>query len=300
MSLPVPPATLRELSRRSDARGLAQLAGHLAAVAVAAALVLGTRGTPWIWPAMVFLGLFEVALFAPLHESLHRTPFRSLWLNKPMGWLAGFLLLLPPEWFRLFHLAHHRHTQDPERDPELRGAKPLTRARYALVLTGGPYWLAQARVLVRNAAGRVDEPWIPPASRAAVVAEARVYLASYGLLAAWAVTAWSALPLLLWVGPVLLGQPVLRAVLLAEHAGCPILPDRLVNTRTTLAGRLFGLLFWNANYHAEHHLAPGVPFHALPKLHALVRPRLGTVEASYPAAHRAIRSRLAAQLRPQG
>lgn len=190
-------------------------------------------------------------------------------------------------------LAHHRHTQDLERDPELRDAKSLTRARYALVLTGAPYWLAQARVLSRGAAGRVEEPWIPPARRAAVVAEARVYLTLYGLLAAWSVTARSALPLLLWIGPVLLGQPVLRAVLLAEHTGCPILPDRLVNTRTTLDGRLFGLLFWNANCHAEHHLAPSVPFHALPKLHALVRPRLGAVEPSYPAAHRSIRAGLA-------
>jgi fatty acid desaturase len=68
-------------------------------------------------------------------------------------------------------------------------------------------------------------------------------------------------------------------------------PDRFANTRTTLAGRLFARLFWNANLHAEHHLAPGVPFHALPRLHAAVRGRLAVVAPSYPAAHRAILAR---------
>jgi fatty acid desaturase len=94
------------------------------------------------------------------------------------------------------------------------------------------------------------------------------------------------------VVPVLLGQPVLRAVLIAEHRGCPENDDRMANTRTTLASRAFGLLFWNANLHIEHHWAPGVPFHALPKLHGLLRPHLKTVERNYGAAHETIRAGL--------
>lgn len=289
MSLPVAPQVVKQLSTRSDTRGLAHLGFHLAAIVAAMALVLATRGTPWLWPAMALLGLVEVALFAPLHETTHRTPFRSLWLNKAAGWLAGFVLVLPPEWFRLFHLAHHRHTQDPERDPELIDARPLTRGRYLLILTGLPYWHAQLRVLGRNALGRIDEPWIPPIAHAALVREARAYLLLYAALLAIAAALRSPLPLLLWLIPVLLAQPVLRAVLLAEHQGLPLVADRLANTRTTLASRVFGLLFWNANYHAEHHLAPGVPFFALPRLHGLVRGRLAALEPSYPAAHRTIR-----------
>ncbi len=288
MALPVPPQLLKALSTRSDSRGLVQLGGHLAAIAAAAGLVLAARGTAWLWPAMALLGLFEVALFAPLHETTHRTPFRSLALNRAVGWVAGLVLVLPPEWFRLFHLAHHRHTGDPARDPELAGAKPLTRARYLLILTGLPYWRANLRVLLGNARGRAEAPWIPPGSRRALAREAQAFLAFYALLAGVVAVGGSSLPLLLWAGPVLLGQPVLRAVLLAEHAGCPLVPDRFANTRTTLAGRLLGRLFWNANLHAEHHLAPGVPFHALPRLHALVRPRLEAVSPGYPAAHRAI------------
>ena len=252
------------------------------------ALVLAARGSWTLWPAMAVLGVLEVALFTPLHESTHRTPFQSLWLNRAVGWLAGFVLILPPEGFRLFHLAHHRHTQDRDHDPELVGAKALTRSRYYWLLTGLPYWTSQVRGLASTAAGRADAPWIPPASRSAVMREARIYLAIYLGLITLALATQSLLPALLWAVPVVLGQPVLRAVLMAEHKACPETDDRMANTRTTLAGRAFGLLFWNANLHIEHHYAPGVPFHALPQLHALLRPHLKSLDGSYLEAHRAI------------
>lgn len=288
--LPIDLAELKAISARSDRPGLARLALHLGLMALCAALVLALRGHWAIWPAMAALGVLEAALFTPLHETTHRTPFRSQWLNKTVGWVAGFVLILPPEGFRLFHMAHHRHTQDPARDPELIGARPLTPGRYLWLLTGIPYWMSQMSGLITTARGQANAPWIPPAARRAVVREARTYLSLYLLLAVLGIAFRSNLPLLLWVIPALLGQPVLRAVLMAEHGGCPQTADRMANTRTTFAGRAFNLIFWNANLHIEHHFAPGVPFHALPKLHAMLRPHLKCVAASYPAAHQAIRA----------
>jgi fatty acid desaturase len=287
---PISAESLKALAVRSDRRGLMQFGGHFGAIAAAIGLVIAARHSWALLPAMALLGLLEAALFAPLHESTHRTTFRRLWLNRISGWVGGFVLVLPPDGFRLFHLAHHRHTQDPERDPELIGARPLTRLGYVWLLTGLPYWASQTRGLLKTALGNADAPWIPAASRAMVVREARLYLALYILTALTLI--WSPLALLLWVVPMLLGQPVLRAVLMAEHRGCPENGDRMANTRTTLASRAFGLLFWNANLHIEHHWAPGVPFHALPKLHILLRPHLKTLERGYSAAHATIRAGL--------
>ena len=53
------------------------------------------------------------------------------------------------------------------------------------------------------------------------------------------------------------------------------------NTRTTLTNRLVRWVAWNMPYHVEHHVAPQVPFHALPALHALTRPHLRHVEHGY-------------------
>jgi fatty acid desaturase len=30
-------------------------------------------------------------------------------------------------------------------------------------------------------------------------------------------------------------------------------------------------IYWNMNYHVEHHMFPLVPYHALPRLHDLIR-----------------------------
>jgi fatty acid desaturase len=30
-------------------------------------------------------------------------------------------------------------------------------------------------------------------------------------------------------------------------------------------------LYWNMNYHVEHHMFPMVPYHALPKLHETIK-----------------------------
>ena len=71
----------------------------------------------------------------------------------------------------------------------------------------------------------------------------------------------------LWIIPILLGQPVLRLFLLAEHGRCPAVANMFQNTRTTFTTRVVRFLSWNMSYHAEHHILPSVPFHRLPDLH---------------------------------
>src|SRR5262245_17521894 len=106
-------AELVRLAARSDAKGLVQLACHLAALVATGTLVWSMRGTLWLFPAMVGHGILLVSLFAPLHESIHWTAFRRRRLNDVVAWTCGAPLILPPEFFRAFHFAHHRHTQDP-------------------------------------------------------------------------------------------------------------------------------------------------------------------------------------------
>ena len=99
----------------------------------------------------------------------------------------------------------------------------------------------------------------------------------------------------LWTGlvlPALVGQPFLRAYLLAEHAGCDEgAGNMLANTRTLLTLRPVRWLAWNMPFHAEHHSFPAVPFHALPRLHAVMRDELKHFEPGYIAFHRRFTSR---------
>jgi fatty acid desaturase len=88
-------------------------------------------------------------------------------------------------------------------------------------------------------------------------------------------------PVLFWVVPTLLGQPLLRMYLLTEHTGCTMDRNGLTNTRTTLTMLPLRLLMWNMPFHAEHHLYPSIPFHRLGEAHRAIRGRLGMVQAGY-------------------
>ncbi len=272
------------LARRADQAGLLRFAGHVTTLVGTGSLVLLTAGRPLLLvPAMALHGAVLIFLFAPLHETIHRTAFRNRWLNDAVAFLCGLVVLLPPEYFRAFHFAHHRYTQDPARDPELtRGGRPTTRTAFLLYLTGLPFWAFQARLLLQHAWGRVEAPYLTAAMAPRVIREARLVLAIYASLAGVSLASGSSLLLVLWVGPALLGQPWLRAFLAAEHMLCPLVPEMAANTRTTLASRLVRYFGWNMSFHAEHHLAPALPFHALPAAHALLRPRLAVVAKGYP------------------
>lgn len=290
------PETRAELLARSDAPGLTKLAGHAAALGVT---------TTWImsaWPgwqlAMVAQGILIVFLFTLLHEVTHETAFRTRWINRALAHVAGVLLVIPPTWFRAFHFAHHRHTNDPSRDPE-RAGRPLQNARaLAWHLTGLPLWWSQLRILFDLARGDATADYIPERARAKTVREARLYLLCYGVLAV-AVMASSAVAqtvIWLWLVPVLLGQPFLRAYLLAEHGLCPPVANMLENSRTTFTNRVVRWLAWNMPFHAEHHAYPSVPWHHLPNFHEITQAHLASTSDGYIAFHR----EYAADLRGKG
>ncbi len=285
-------AALRDLNRRSDRAGALQLGRHLLFIAATAGLVALALDTVWLVPALFLHGVGLVFLFAPLHETVHRTAFASRRTNLFVAWGCGLVLAIPPTDFRHFHWAHHRFTQDPDRDPELATAKPTTTAQYLIHLSGLPFWRDRAAALLRQAAGNPAAPYLPEREHRAVVREARIFLFVYAAIAIAGIAAATSAPLLYWLGPVLLAQPALRAFLLAEHTGCAVVPDMARNTRTTLTHGLVRMLAWNMPYHAAHHLHPSVPFHALPRLHQRIMAGLAHLSPGYRAAHREIRATL--------
>jgi fatty acid desaturase len=281
-------AALKPLTQRSDFKGVLHVTGHLVYLAVAAWLVALSTGSLWLvltWPVY---GVGLVFLFAPLHETIHRTAFKARWLNDTVAGLCGAVLVLPPDYFRAFHFTHHRYTQDPERDPELLSPKPASLGAYLIHASGFAYWRAQIPGLFRHAAGRVEETFIAPNQRRAITIEARIYLMFYLSLAAASLALETWAVVVYWIVPVALAQPALRLYLLAEHMGCPMGPDMFRNTRTTRTTWALRALAWNMPYHVEHHAYPGIPFHALPEAHHLLKDRIAVLAPGYLAVHRGI------------
>lgn len=271
----LPADTRRALCTQSDGPAALRLGLQLALIAgLGWAILAGVPGWPLL---LVPQGILLVFLFTALHEAVHRTPFRTGWANDAMAWLTAFVVLLGPNHFRYFHMAHHRFTHDPERDPELEGGKPDTLRAYAIYLTGIPEWIWRVRTLVRNAFREITDSYVPDRGHAKCRREARIFLAGYVVLA----LVFGEALFWVWLLPMLLGGPFLRAYLLAEHSFCPNVADMFANTRTTFTTRAVRWLAWNMPYHAEHHTYPAVPFHKLPQLHALTSAHLKETADGY-------------------
>jgi fatty acid desaturase len=260
--------TLQQLKRRSDSRGLIQLGGHLGVLLLAGIALGQAWDSALMIPALLIYSIVLIFLFAPLHETIHFTAFRTRWLNNMVAGCIGFVLLIPYQYFRGFHYAHHRHTQDPQRDPELIGKKPYTRISLLLHVSGLPLWWSNIKAIYHHAMGIVDEPYLEERDHRKIIIEARWHLLAYITILIFGLLDSSAWFWWYWVLPMLIGQPFLRLFLLAEHSDCDLSDNMLENSRTTYTIPLVNFLAWNMPYHAEHHYLASIPFHALPALHA--------------------------------
>jgi fatty acid desaturase len=94
----------------------------------------------------------------------------------------------------------------------------------------------------------------------------RVLLAAYAAVFAWAIATASWLPLMLLFFPRMYGAWLHELLAKAQDGALAIdVRDHRRNSRTIIMDPVLRFLYWNMNYHVEHHLFPTVPFHALPK-----------------------------------
>lgn len=287
---------LLPLSAKRNLPGALRAAGHLGALTLSGWLLSRHLQSAWAVPLMLVHGYLLAFLFSILHETAHQTAFRTRAINHLLGHFAGFALFLPYEYYRAFHWDHHRHTNDPVRDPELARPFPASTAAMAWYLTGIPTWIDRVRMLLTHGlSGRVVKPWVTPDRQPLIVREARAYLLGYAILVGASIHAGSLVMVWGWVVPLIIGHWFLRPYLLVEHTGCAHASDMLENTRTTHTNALVRWFAWNMPYHTEHHAYPSVPFHALPALHRRLAPHLVNVAPGYLAATAFVMRHLAAR-----
>lgn len=283
----VPKASLKALRERSDGPGLLHLAVHLGALLLTGALIWLSLGTWWIVPATVLHGSVIVLLFAPLHECSHGTAFRSRWLNTAVGLFAAIVSMRPFLYFKYRHTAHHTYTQHEHLDPDI-VPFPSSLREYLLLILGASFWPKMVGTYWRGLTGRftaTELSFMPQGDVGRVRREIVLTIMLYAVVAVASVLLHTWAAVIYWLAPRFFGEPVLRAIRMAEHTGASESPDLLSNTRTTLANPVFRTLYWNMPYHAEHHVASSVPFHALGRLHREIRPHLGCVANSYLEVH---------------
>ena len=278
---------LKNLMKRSDRPALIRASGILAVLAVTSTLIWMSYDSWLIWPAMFLQGIVIVHFFSLQHECVHYTAFKTRKLNDIFGNFCGMAIILPHQQFRYEHCDHHTYTQLKGRDPELIEL-PISVWKYLWYISSIPYWRAKFAQIFRNAAGRLnegDKAFISKHEAPIIFFEARAMLVVYALVIIISVAMGWTWPLWYWVIPLFLGEPVMRAIRLTEHVGRPNVDDMKENTRTSLVSWPSQMLSWNMNYHAEHHYAASVPFHALPRLHEKLQGYVYVEKRGYLGAH---------------
>jgi len=287
----LPRKLMKELMQRRDGPATRDTAIWLGLMGL---MALGGIAFWGSWAALPFFAVYGVlygsACDSRWHECGHGTAFKTSWKNDVIYQIASFMVMRNPTTWRWSHARHHTDTIIVGRDPEIALMRPTVIAKAALKFIGLPDIFNDLRALARQAAGIIsdaEKDYIPQSEWPKAVFWARIHVAVYAAAIITTVVAGSALPLVLVGGPRIYGTWHMVLLGLLQHGGLAedVLDHRL-NSRTVYINPVSRFIYWNMNYHVEHHMFPMVPYHALPRLHALIKDDLPPPNASILDAYR--------------
>ncbi|CDZ63281.1 fatty acid desaturase family protein [Neorhizobium galegae] len=272
----IPRKQMKELMKREDGPALRDTAIWLGCLVVFAGLGIYFWGSLWAILFFLAYGVFYgSASDSRWHECGHGTAFKTMWMNNLVYQIACFMIMRNPVTWRWSHTRHHTDTVIVGRDPEIAVMRPPDLLRLILNLFGLlDAWHAVID-MVRNAFGVIsaeEKVIIPETEQPKAIRVARIWLAIYVATVALAVGLNSILPLMLIGMPRLYGAWHHVMTGLLQHGGlADNVIDHRLNSRTVYMNPISRFIYWNMNYHVEHHMFPMVPYHALPKLHAMIK-----------------------------
>ncbi len=272
----VPRKVMKELMQRTDGPAIRDTFLWLALLVGSAAGAIWFWGTWWCVPFFFVYGLiYASSSDSRWHECGHGTAFRTRWMNDAVYQIASFMLMRNPVQWRWSHARHHTDTIIVGRDAEIAVMRPPDLLKAALMFTGLLDLRYSLPGLFRQAFRGLnveEESYIPEMERHRAVVAARWHVAIYLATIAVALYTWSFLPLMLVGLPRLYGSWHMVLTGLLQHIGlADNVTDHRLNSRTVYMNPVSRWIYWNMNYHVEHHMFPMVPYHALPRLHELIK-----------------------------
>ena len=246
-------------------------------------LILGSGFLVYLWwgawfvvfPYIVYSVLYASTSDSRWHEAGHGTAFKTDWMNNLLYEISSFMVLRQSSVWRWSHARHHSDTIIRGRDPEIAVPRPPSLRKLLLNFVGVGSIIPKIKRLLSHAGGQIDPEvatYVPKSEYKKVFLKARLYVFIFLLVITLSIVWGTILPLMFIGLPTLLGSWLLPVYGLTQHAGLDenVLDHRL-NSRTVYMNRIHRFLYWNMNYHIEHHMFPLVPYHALPKLHELMK-----------------------------
>jgi len=288
---PIPRKRMKELMQRSDQPAIRDTIIWLLAFVVTGGIAAWLYPSWWSLPFFLAYGvLYGSSTDSRWHECGHGTAFKTRWMNDVVYQIACFMIMRNPNAWRWSHARHHTDTIIVGRDPEIAIMRPTWILKVIGMFLGIPQTWGAIRLMFTYAGGTIPEEqktYIPESERPGVIRVARIWIAIHLAVIALALALQSWLPVLL-VGPLPTMYGAWLHVLtgVTQHGGlAEDALDHRLNSRTVYMNPVLRFLYWNMNYHVEHHMFPMVPYHALPALHEECRPYFPPPKTSVLAAY---------------
>jgi fatty acid desaturase len=297
----IPRKEMKEFMKRKDGPGIRDTILWLSVLIVLATVAVRTWFCAWSIPLLLGYGvLYGSASDSRWHETSHGTAFKTRWMNSVVYQISSFMIMRNPTVWRWSHTRHHTDTVIVGRDPEIVMMRPPALAKTASIYIGLFDVPAAIRTTIGHALGKLspsEASFVPASERKSVATIARAWLFVYICVLATCAAMRNLLPLLL-IGPLPRMYGAWHHVLtgIIQHAGLhEDVTDHRLNTRTCYMNPVSRFIYWNMNYHLEHHMFPMVPYHALPRLHARLKSDLPVPSPNMFSAYREIISALKQQ-----
>lgn len=292
-------AVMSELMRKSDAKAFAQVILQLMLFAATGTLAylayLNVHASNWPWALpFLLLTLFVHGTFASFfggiagHELCHKTPFATQFWNGFFLKIYSFISWFDPIGYRASHIRHHQATAHADHDGEVVLPQGLDwhGIKFIItVLTTNPagifknlrFWVSAARGDL-NHDGFFKAKWLQrvvPESNSEQRRElanwARIVVFGHLALAALFIATGHWFLIVIFTFGCHYCSWLTALVAAPQHIGLsPNASDFRLNTRTFTCGWLPAFLYWNMQYHCDHHMFPAVPFYNLPRLHKAI------------------------------
>ncbi|HLO31220.1 MAG TPA: fatty acid desaturase, partial [Anaerolineales bacterium] len=273
---PIPKQKMRELLERRDGPAIRDTLLWFVLLFISGYSIYQLWGSWWVLiPITIYGALYASVSDSRWHESSHGTAFKTDWMNNALYELSSFMVRRESIPWRWSHARHHSDTIIVGRDLEIAVKRPADLRAICLNFFNLMVLPKYIQTVLLHSRGRMtpeELTYIPGSEYGKIFVWARIYLLVYLGVFALSLFSGSWLPLILIVFPNVYGSWLTMVYGLTQHAGLAenVLDHRL-NTRTVYMNFINNYLYWNMGYHVEHHMFPLVPYHALPKLHALIK-----------------------------
>lgn len=272
----VPREIIRGLLKRRDGPAILHTLLWFSLILASGVATYELRGSFWMMLSyVVYSTIYTTPSDSRWHETGHGTAFKTDWMNNTLYEIASFMVMRESTLWRWSHNRHHSDTIIVGRDPEITVPRPVDLKSVAMKFFSIQTTLRHFKSTLLHAIGRMNEEektFIPAMDFQKIFWKARIYLAIYAVVVVLSLYTHSMLPVLFIVFPNVFGTWLMVIYGMTQHAGLAenVLDHRL-NCRTVYMNPVHRFLYWNMNYHLEHHMFPLVPYHALPRLHAAIK-----------------------------